>query len=82
MPQATVTLTFEVSTDRLQDFVTEMQGKAEELADLWRCPEVLAGDDLRCQFGRGHDGNRHVHDRFSWYVGPAVQEMRRRSGVQ
>lgn len=68
MPEAKVTLVFQVPVSRVQAFINAMQARGEEMADQWRCPDVIKGDDLRCQLDRYHDGDLHVHDRFSWQV--------------
>lgn len=68
MPEAKVTLVFRINVELVSDFVTKMQEHAETLADSYRCPDVIEGDDLRCQLRRDHNGDRHVHDRFSWPV--------------
>lgn len=68
MPEAKVTLVFQVPVSRVQAFINAMQARGEEMADQWRCPDVIKGDDLRCQLDRYHSGDRHVHDRFSWPV--------------
>lgn len=68
MAKAEVTVKLVCDISRVQELLTEIQARVEELGDQWRCPNVIKGDDLRCQLDRDHSGDRHVHDRFSWPV--------------
>ena len=73
MPESKVMLTFVVADNHIQELISGLRERAEELADAWRCPAVFLGEDLRCQRDRGHDEGytnvTHVHDRFSWTTG-------------
>lgn len=68
MPEAEVTVKLVCDISRVQELLTEIQARVEELGDQWRCPDVAKGEDLRCELDRDHGEDRHVHDRFSWPV--------------